>query len=75
MKAWEVHYLDSDNIQHMEIVASVRKPSSERALKLAGVDELESIDLSEVIVYGEHGNQYITELKEYHDRIGHNTYL
>lgn len=71
MKAWEVYYLDSENIQHMEIVASTRKPSSERALKLAGVDELESIDLSEVIVqelviYGEHGNQYTTELKEYH---------
>ena len=71
MKAWEVHYIDLDNIQHMEIVASVRKPSPERALKLAGVDELENIDLSEVIVqelviYGEHGNQYIAELKEYH---------
>lgn len=71
MKAWEIHYLDSENIQRMEIVASARKPSPERALKLAGVDELENIDLAEVIVqelviYGEHGNQYITELKEYH---------
>lgn len=71
MKAWEVYYLDSENIQHMEIVASIRKPSSERALKLVGVDELKDIDLSEVIVqelviYGEHGNQYIAELKEYH---------
>lgn len=71
MKAWEVHYLDSDNIQGMEVVASARKPSPERALKLAGVDELKDIDLSEVIVqelviYGEHGNQYIAELKEYH---------
>lgn len=71
MKAWEVHYIDSDNIQRMEIVASARKPSSERALKLAQIDGLENIKLSEVIIqelviYGEHGNQYIAELKEYH---------
>nr|DAO33712.1 MAG TPA: hypothetical protein [Caudoviricetes sp.] len=71
MKAWEVHYLDSDNVQHMEIIASARKPSSKRALKLAGIDQ-ENINLSEVIVqelviYGEHGNQYIAQLKEYYD--------
>lgn len=71
MKAWEVHYIDSDNIQRMEVVASNRKPSVQRALKLAQVDNLQDIRLSEVIIqelviYGEHGNQYIAELKEYH---------
>lgn len=71
MKAWEVHYIDSDNIQKMEVVASSRKPSVQRALKLAQVDNLQDIRLSEVIIqelviYGEHGNQYVTELKEYH---------
>ena len=71
MKAWEVHYIDSDNIQRMEVVASSRKPSVQRALKLAQVDNLQDIRLSEVIIqelviYGEHGNQYVTELKEYH---------
>ena len=40
MKAWEVHYLDSDNIQHMEIVASVRKPSSERAICITQGQEM-----------------------------------
>lgn len=69
MKAWEVHYIDSDNIQRMEVVASNRKPSVQRALKLAQVDNLQDIKLSEVIIqelviYGEHGNRYIATLEE-----------
>lgn len=69
MKAWEVHYIDSDNIQRMEVVASSRKPSVQRALKLAQVDNLQDIRLSEVIIqelviYGEHGNRYIATLEE-----------
>lgn len=69
MKAWEIHYIDSDGIQRMEVVASARKPSPERALKLAQIDDLENIKLSEVIIqelviYGEHGNRYIATLEE-----------
>ena len=69
MKAWEIHYIDSDGIQRMEVVASIRKPSPERALKLAQIDDLENIQLSEVIIqelviYGEHGNRYIATLEE-----------
>lgn len=69
MKAWEIHYIDSDGIQRMEVVASTRKPSPERALRLAGIDDLENIKLSEVIIqelviYGEHGNRYIATLEE-----------
>ena len=53
----------------MEVVASARKPSPERALKLAQIDDLENIELSEVIIqelviYGEHGNRYIATLEE-----------
>lgn len=69
MKAWEIHYIDSDGVQTMEVVASARKPSPERALKLAQIDDLENIQLSEVIIqelviYGEHGNRYIATLEE-----------
>lgn len=69
MKAWEIHYIDSDVIQRMEVVASVRKPSPERALKLAQIDDLENIQLSEVIIqelviYGDNGNRYIATLEE-----------
>lgn len=69
MKAWEIHYIDSDGIQRMEVVASARKPSPERALRLAGIDDSDGIDLSEVIIqelviYGEHGNRYIATLEE-----------
>lgn len=70
MKAWAVYFIDKSERQCCEIIASARKPSVSRAVKLAGLEE-EDIDLDEVIIHEltvfTEGKYYAVELKEIKD--------